>query len=145
MEPDSFDFNYTYFGDGFLVDRTKRWFPADVWICAVPGSLFTFWLRSPTKFSKSRSELDLPVDLAETEFVSFETGVAGAGASVGLQAWSGTDVFLGRPSFGREAAGAPSRMFAILQLDQWKVSKRGLLSLNIPILTSICVDCSWIC
>ena len=24
MEPDSFDFNYTYFGDGFLVDRTKR-------------------------------------------------------------------------------------------------------------------------
>ena len=81
--------------------------------------MFTFWLRSPTKFSKSRSELDLPVDLAETEFVSFEAGVAGAGASVGLQAWSGADVLcLGRPSFGREAAGAPSRMFAILQLDQ---------------------------
>ena len=73
------------------------------------ASLFTFdselWL--------STSEDGKPVELAG--------GCAGSGVelpSVGSGGSTGTDVFGGRPSFGREAGLLPSRIFATLHDDQ---------------------------
>ena len=105
----------TYNGFGF---RVERWGRDRVWIFP-------------------RSPVEVFVDI----WGGVTTGLAGfwgAGEFEVSMVWASDPDGCGfLPSIGRDPADAPSRMWAILQEDQWKLSSLSRPSAWVPILTSI--------